>query len=123
MKGHWSRACCTPKHLVDLYQVSIKEKGKEIEMNPTDKNGVDLTYYDTDFFEGPTENTNYVFYDENTATELYFLYKKLNKMPFLLLHLFIISIAFILIVSKIHVKMNEGDICIADYATTRNYSR
>ena len=25
MKGHWSRTCPTPKHLVDLYQTSIKE--------------------------------------------------------------------------------------------------
>ena len=24
MKGHWSHTCCTSKHLVDLYQVSIK---------------------------------------------------------------------------------------------------
>ena len=31
MKGHWSRTCRTLKHLVDLYQTSIKEK--EIEMN------------------------------------------------------------------------------------------
>ena len=31
MKGHWSRTCPTPKHLVDLYQTSIKEK--EVEMN------------------------------------------------------------------------------------------
>ena len=28
MKGHWSCTCCTSKHLVDLYQASIKEKGK-----------------------------------------------------------------------------------------------
>ncbi|XP_021771818.1 uncharacterized protein LOC110735955 [Chenopodium quinoa] len=27
-KGHWSRVCRTPKHLVDLYQQSIKQKGK-----------------------------------------------------------------------------------------------
>ena len=49
--------------------------------------------------------------------------KKLNKILFLLLHLFIVFIAFILIVSKIHVKMNEGDICIVDYETTHNYLR
>ncbi|XP_012833516.1 PREDICTED: uncharacterized protein LOC105954393 [Erythranthe guttata] len=30
VKGHWSRACRTPRHLVDLYQASIKGKGKEI---------------------------------------------------------------------------------------------
>ena len=28
MKGHWSCTYRTPKHLVDLYQTSIKEKGK-----------------------------------------------------------------------------------------------
>jgi hypothetical protein len=33
MKGHWSRTYRTPKHLVDLYQASIKEKEKWIEMN------------------------------------------------------------------------------------------
>ena len=25
--GHWARTCRTPKHLVDLYQASLKEKG------------------------------------------------------------------------------------------------
>ena len=55
MKGHWSRTCRTPKHLVDLYQASIKAKGKEIEMNFTDGDGSDLTYYDIDFFGGPNE--------------------------------------------------------------------
>ena len=33
IKGHWSRTCCMPKHLTDLYQASMKEKGKEIEIN------------------------------------------------------------------------------------------
>ncbi|XP_048501465.1 uncharacterized protein LOC125497814 [Beta vulgaris subsp. vulgaris] len=32
-KGHWSRTCRTPKHLVDLYQQSLKQKGKKIETN------------------------------------------------------------------------------------------
>nr|CAN61800.1 hypothetical protein VITISV_044293 [Vitis vinifera] len=50
MKGHWSRTYRTPKHLDDLYQASIKAKGKEIEMNFTDGDGLDLTYYDIDFF-------------------------------------------------------------------------
>ncbi|CAN6689031.1 unnamed protein product [Malus baccata var. baccata] len=27
--GHWMRTCCIPKHLVDLYQASLKEKGVE----------------------------------------------------------------------------------------------
>ena len=30
MEGHWSRTCRTAKHLVDLYQASLKEKGKKI---------------------------------------------------------------------------------------------
>ncbi|KAL4620574.1 hypothetical protein ACB092_06G164900, partial [Castanea dentata] len=33
MKGHWSRTCRTLKHLVDLYQASLKEKGKGVEVN------------------------------------------------------------------------------------------
>ncbi|KAM1803804.1 hypothetical protein ACFX12_029743 [Malus domestica] len=28
--GHWARTCRTPKHLVDLYRASFKEKGVEI---------------------------------------------------------------------------------------------
>ncbi|KAM1962899.1 hypothetical protein ACFX16_023138 [Malus domestica] len=28
--GHWARTCRTPKHLVDMYQASFKEKGVEI---------------------------------------------------------------------------------------------
>ena len=50
MKSHWSCTYRTPKHLVDLYQASIKEKGKYIKMNFTDENRLDLTYNDTDFF-------------------------------------------------------------------------
>jgi hypothetical protein len=33
MKRHLSRTCRTPKHLIDLYQASIKEKEKWIKMN------------------------------------------------------------------------------------------
>ena len=65
MEGHWSRTCLTPKHLVDLYQASIKEKGKGIETNFVDhndledpmnsldlSNGVDMTHLDvSDFFK------------------------------------------------------------------------
>ncbi|XP_031101989.1 uncharacterized protein LOC116005895 [Ipomoea triloba] len=28
MNGHWKRTCRTAKHLVDLYQASLKDKGK-----------------------------------------------------------------------------------------------
>ena len=33
MKGHWSHTCCTTKHLVNLYQSSLKRKEKNIEIN------------------------------------------------------------------------------------------
>ena len=64
MKGHWSHTCRTPKHLVDLYQTSIKAKGKEIEINFTDSDGLDLTYYDIDFFGGHSEKTDHLINDE-----------------------------------------------------------
>ncbi|XP_076932942.1 uncharacterized protein LOC143598671 [Bidens hawaiensis] len=41
--NHWARACRTPKHLVKLYQQSIKGKVKEIETNFTyDDGSVDI---------------------------------------------------------------------------------
>ena len=30
MEGHWSRTCRTTKHLVDLYQASLQDKGKMV---------------------------------------------------------------------------------------------
>ncbi|XP_059654824.1 uncharacterized protein LOC132301600 [Cornus florida] len=33
MTGHWQSICRTPKHLADLYQALMKEKGKQNEMN------------------------------------------------------------------------------------------
>jgi len=44
MKGHLSRTCRTPKHLIDLYQTSIKEKGKWIEMNFANHNNPVVIY-------------------------------------------------------------------------------
>ena len=64
MKGHWSRTYRTPKHLVDFYQALIKAKGKEIEINFIDCNGLDLTYYDIDFFGGSSEKTDHLINDD-----------------------------------------------------------
>lgn len=38
-KGHWSRTCRTPRHLVDLYQGSLKNNGKgaNVEINHVDQ--------------------------------------------------------------------------------------
>ena len=64
MKGHWSRTYRTPKHLVDVYQASIKAKGKVIEMNFTDGDRLDLTYYDIDFFGGSNEKIDHLINDK-----------------------------------------------------------
>ena len=70
MKGHWSRTCHTAKHLVNLYQASIKEKGKRIEMNFAchsdmgyfdTPNRVDITHLDDfDFFEDPNKKIDHL---------------------------------------------------------------
>ena len=66
IKGHWSHTCHTTTHLVDLYQASVKGKGKQIKTNfiggqgtmDCDVNFIDgydavpLTHLDVpDFFE------------------------------------------------------------------------
>ena len=50
MEGHWSRTCRTTKHLVDMYQVSLKDKRKMIETNFVVGNRLNLFYFDMDFF-------------------------------------------------------------------------
>ena len=75
IKGHWSRTYQTPKHLVDLSQASIKAKWKEIEMNFIGGDGLDLTYYDIDFFGGPSEKIVHLINDENANIDwCYFIY-------------------------------------------------
>ena len=65
MDGHWSRTYHTVKHLVDLNQASLKDKGKRVETNFADGNGLDLSYFDMDFFEGPSDIFNCLVDDEN----------------------------------------------------------
>ncbi|XP_021850455.1 uncharacterized protein [Spinacia oleracea] len=62
-KGHWSRVCRTPKHLVDLYQSSLKKKGKNVETNLVFEDGEgdfessDTTHLEVaDFFNSPEGN-------------------------------------------------------------------
>ena len=33
IEGHWSRTCRMTKQLIDLYQASLKDKGKKVETN------------------------------------------------------------------------------------------
>ncbi|KAA3463326.1 hypothetical protein EPI10_007684 [Gossypium australe] len=62
-KNHWSRTCCTPKHVVELYQQSLKDKGEKIETNFVCENDeddygiVDTTHLEAvDFFTTPNGN-------------------------------------------------------------------
>ncbi|XP_070011233.1 uncharacterized protein [Nicotiana sylvestris] len=49
-KGHWANICRTPRHLVEFYQASLKNKGPET--NFVYDNEFDITHLDMrDFFE------------------------------------------------------------------------
>ena len=67
MKGHWLHTCRMPKHLVNLYQTSIK--GKEVEMNFIDSDGqVDLTHLNVlDFLENPNGKIDHLIDDGNVC--------------------------------------------------------
>ena len=69
IKGHWSRTCCMTKHLVDLYQAYLKDEGKNVEMNFTNINVLDLSYYDVDLIGRHNKNFNYLTNDENANIE------------------------------------------------------
>ena len=65
MKGNWSCTYHKPKDLIDLYQTSITTKGKEIKINFTGGDGLNLTYYNIDFFGGLGEKTHHLINDED----------------------------------------------------------
>ncbi|XP_069150858.1 uncharacterized protein [Solanum lycopersicum] len=50
-RGHYACDCRTPKHLVELYQESLKKKEKNPKANFISENQVDITHLDVaDFF-------------------------------------------------------------------------
>ncbi|XP_060200592.1 uncharacterized protein LOC132628849 [Lycium barbarum] len=62
--GHWSRTCRTPKHLVELYQASMKRKEKNLEANFISEDQVDITHLDVaNFFEHPEEKIDHLIGD------------------------------------------------------------
>ena len=73
LTGHWSRTCRTTKHLVDLYQASIKGRGKDIEVNFFDGNGdggIDLPHFDvSDFSEDPNGNISHLIGDGHVNSD------------------------------------------------------
>jgi hypothetical protein len=71
-KGHWSRTCRTPKHLVDLYQQSLQNKDKRAETHfacendEDDYGNMESTHLDAaDFFVDPDEKIDHLIRDEN----------------------------------------------------------
>ena len=66
MDGHWLCTCCTPRHLVDLYQASQKKDDKENEANFISNDVAEnyITHYEvSDFFENPEGNISYIIND------------------------------------------------------------
>ncbi|XP_058749386.1 uncharacterized protein LOC131622376 [Vicia villosa] len=69
-KGHWSRTCRTLKHLVDLYQKSLKNKKERIETHfaneddDQDYGNMDVTHLDIgDFFADPNGKIDHLIGD------------------------------------------------------------
>ncbi|KAL4639001.1 hypothetical protein ACB092_03G186500 [Castanea dentata] len=83
IKGHWSRTCRMPKHLVNLYQASLKDKGKRVEVNLPDLSDLEdpMKYLDissepnvthleaSDFFEDIDKEVENLIGDQNVGTD------------------------------------------------------
>ena len=69
MKGQCSCTRHASKHLVDLYQASIKLKGNDVEMNFINGDGlVDLTHLDVlDLFENTSRKIDHLVGDGNVS--------------------------------------------------------
>ncbi|XP_021766591.1 uncharacterized protein LOC110731048 [Chenopodium quinoa] len=67
--GHWGRTCRTAKHLVDLYQASVKGKEKNAEANYVNEENAPCPTLDvSDFFMDNAETGNdFIFGENNNA--------------------------------------------------------
>ncbi|XP_021767021.1 uncharacterized protein LOC110731477 [Chenopodium quinoa] len=66
MTGHWGRTCRTTKHLVDLYQTSVKGKEKNAEANYVNEENAPCPTLDvSDFFMDNAETGNDFILGEN----------------------------------------------------------
>ncbi|KAM3238828.1 hypothetical protein P3L10_013861 [Capsicum annuum] len=69
-KEHYSRDCRALKHLVDLYQVSLKKKERNPEEDFLFENDVDITNLDVaDFFEHPEGKIDHLIGDGSVNME------------------------------------------------------
>ena len=70
MANHWSRTYRTPKHLVKLYQTSLKKNGENVETDFTENDTENECHMDThldvsDFFPNVDEEINIFIEGEN----------------------------------------------------------
>ncbi|KAH0679403.1 hypothetical protein KY284_020488 [Solanum tuberosum] len=64
-RGHYARDCRTPKHLVELYQASLRKKDKNLEANFISDH-VDIIHLDVaDFFTHPEGKINHLIGDDS----------------------------------------------------------
>ena len=69
-RGHYAHDCCTPKHLVELYQESLKKKEKNHEANFISENQVDITHLDVaNFFAHPEGKIDHLICDGSVNME------------------------------------------------------
>ncbi|XP_070025372.1 uncharacterized protein LOC142181869 [Nicotiana tabacum] len=67
-KGHWTNICRTPRHLIELYQASLKNKG--LEANFVSDNEFDITHLDvTYFFEHPEGKIDHLIGDGSVVKD------------------------------------------------------
>nr|XP_016444745.1 PREDICTED: uncharacterized protein LOC107770002 [Nicotiana tabacum] len=67
-KGHWPNICRIPRHLVELYQASLKNKGPEA--NFVYDNEFDITHLDVaDFFKRPDGKIDHLIGDGSVVKE------------------------------------------------------
>nr|XP_016444609.1 PREDICTED: uncharacterized protein LOC107769870 [Nicotiana tabacum] len=67
-KGHWANIYRVPRHLVELYQASLKNKGPEA--NFVSNNDFDITHLDvTDFFKHPNEKIDHLIGDRSVVKD------------------------------------------------------
>jgi hypothetical protein len=92
MTNHWSRTCRTPKYLVELYQTSIKKKGKEVEINniKNESSGILMdTHLDvSDFSENVDKEIDimnkvlFIYFSSVLCCEFMFLMNKISFFKF-----------------------------------------
>ncbi|XP_075109096.1 uncharacterized protein LOC142180890 [Nicotiana tabacum] len=67
-KEHWTNIYRVPKHLVELYQASLKNKGPQV--NFVSDNDFDITHLDVaDFFESPDEKIDHLIGDGSVVKD------------------------------------------------------